>query len=109
MIYELRIYTINPGKMENIKNRFKEKALSLLKKHNLVVIDFWQDLNEEKIYYMVQHDDVESRKRNFDSFFNDLEWHETKRISELDGPLVKKSEYFLMSHVHFDAIRNARN
>ena len=101
MIYELRIYTIHKGRMENIKNRFKDKAFALFKKHSMTIIDFWEDLIDDKIYYLVQHPDVETRNRNFEAFFKDPEWIEAKRISELDGPIVAKSESYLMSRVSF--------
>ncbi|MDA3852062.1 MAG: NIPSNAP family protein [Spirochaetaceae bacterium] len=103
MIYELRIYDIHPGRMDNIKKRFEEKTLALFEKQQMIVLDFWQDLNADKIYYVVQHDDVESRNRNFDAFLNDPEWLETKRLSELDGPIVQKVESFLMSRIPFGA------
>ena len=101
MIYELRIYTIHPGRLADILARFEKRAIELLKKHNILIVDFWQDLSEEKIYYVVQHEDVVSRNNNFNAFFLDPEWIETKRLSEINGPIVAKIESYLMSRVNF--------
>ena len=101
MIYELRIYTMHVGRMINIKNRFKDKTFELFKKHDMIIVDFWEDLFAEKIYYLVQHPDIETRNKNFEAFIQDPEWIETKRISELDGPIVEKIESYLMSRVSF--------
>lgn len=101
MIYELRIYTMHPGRMDSILRRFENKSLSLFARHQIRLIDFWQDIAEDRLYYVVEHDDVESRNRNFDAFFNDPDWIETKRLSELDGPIVAKVDSYLMNRVPF--------
>jgi hypothetical protein len=101
MIFELRIYTIYPGKLENIKRRFEDKALAQFEKHNMVILDFWQDIKDEKIFYLMQHEDVDTRNRDFDSFLSDPDWLEIKRVSELDGPIVEKVESYLMTRLPF--------
>jgi len=109
MIFELRIYTMNPGKMDNIKRRFEDKALNLFKKHGMIVLDFWEDLSEEKIYYLMQHDDMEARNRGFEAFMSDPQWHEAKRLSEIDGKLVAKVENYFMKRVPFSPANSEVN
>ncbi|MFF2015284.1 NIPSNAP family protein [Paenibacillus sp. NPDC058177] len=103
MLYELRIYHINPGKMKAIQDRFKDHVIQLFMKHNMKITHFWEDSDEgnNRLYYIVEHENIEMRNHNYDSFRNDPEWIEVKRISELDGALINKQESIFMKNVSF--------
>lgn len=102
MIYELRVYYINPGKMSAIHKRFSDITIEMFKKHGMIISDFWEDAEGKSLlYYTVEHPDMETRNRNFEAFVNDPEWIEAKRLSELDGPLVEKVENFFMTRVPY--------
>ncbi|TFE22711.1 NIPSNAP family protein [Cohnella luojiensis] len=103
MLYELRIYDVNPGKMKVIQERFRDHVIQLFMKHGMIVTHFWEDLNEanNRLYYIFEHANMEMRNLNYDRFRNDPEWIELKRITELDGPLVNKQESLFMKNVAF--------
>ena len=103
MLYELRVYHVNPGKMKAIQDRFKNHVIDLFMKHGMKVTLFWEDIDEanNRLYYVVEHANMEMRNLNYDRFRNDPEWIELKRISELDGPLVNKQESIFMKNVSF--------
>lgn len=102
MIYELRIYYIHPGKMEDIHNRFQNTTIELFKKHDINVVDFWEDAEgNNKIYYLVEHKDIESRNKNFESFKNDPKWIDAKNKSEIGGLIVEKVENYFMKRVPY--------
>lgn len=106
MIYELIICHIEPGKMESIHRRFSLVTLELFRKHNLKVIDFWEDAEErERLYYIVEHESMESRNANFEAFQNDPQWFKAKYLSEINGPLVEKVESFFMRRVPYSPAR----
>lgn len=108
MIYELRIYHIHPGKMEDINNRFKNITIELFKKHGMKIVDYWEDAEgNNKIYYIVEHKDRESRDRSFQSFVNDQEWIDAKAQSELNGPIVERVENYFMNRVPFSPANKA--
>ena len=104
MIYELRIYYIHPGRMEAIHERFREHTLGLFAKHNMGVLDFWEDLEENVIYYTMEHPDKETRDRNFKAFASDPEWIAVKVESEKDAPIVEKVESHLMKRVPYSPL-----
>jgi hypothetical protein len=105
MIYELRIYHMYSGRMDAIHKRFSEATLNLFKKHGIKTVDFWEDAGQNnKIYYILEYTDMESRDRDFGAFKNDPEWIEAKRLSELDGPIVEKVESFFMKRVPYSPI-----
>ena len=41
MLYELRIYTVMPGRMPDLHKRFSEITLGYFKKHGIQVTGFW--------------------------------------------------------------------
>ncbi|WP_243711708.1 MULTISPECIES: NIPSNAP family protein [unclassified Paenibacillus] len=104
-MYELRIYDMQPGKLQAIKDRFRDHVIELFGKHDMKITQFWEDEDEakERLYYVVEHAGMEQRNLNYDRFRNDPEWIEVKRVSELDGPLVKKQESIFMKDVSFFA------
>ena len=42
LIYEWRIYTAAPGRMEALNNRFKNTTIKMFEKHGIKVIGFWE-------------------------------------------------------------------
>jgi hypothetical protein len=108
MIYELRIYHIHQGKMEDINKRFQNVTINLFRKHGMNIIDFWEDAEgDNKIFYLVEHKDIESRNKNFESFRNDPEWIDAKSKSELNGPIVEKIESYFMRRVPYSPANGA--
>ena len=106
MIYELRIYHIHDGRMEAIHERFSNHTLKLFEKHDMRTVDFWKDAQENnKIYYILEHQDKEARDKNFEAFVNDPEWIEVKRQSELSGPIVEKIENFFMERTPYSPVK----
>jgi uncharacterized protein YaaR (DUF327 family) len=103
MLYELRVYHVNPGKMRAIQDRFKDYVIDLFMKHDLKVTLFWEEIDEanNRLYYVVEHANMKMRNLNYDRFRNDPEWIELKRITEIDGPLVNKQESIFMKNVSF--------
>lgn len=108
LVYELRIYHIHKGRMEAIHNRFANVTLGLFKKHGIGVVDFWEDIQgDDRIYYVLEYPDVESRHASWDVFANDPDWRAAKQKSEEDGPIVEKIESYLMTRVPYSPAQRA--
>ncbi|MBC8231762.1 NIPSNAP family protein [bacterium] len=92
MIYEERIYTIVPGKMQDINNRFANVTMRLFEKHGMKVVGFWQTIigssSINELVYILAFEDLSHRQAAWEAFRNDKEWQQAKRESETDGPLV---------------------
>ncbi|WP_270884169.1 NIPSNAP family protein [Paenibacillus aestuarii] len=107
----MRIYDMHPGKMSAIKDRFRDHVIQLFIKHEMKITDFWEDLDEanNRLYYLVEHADLETRNLNYEQFRGDPEWIELKRMTEQDGPLVKKQESIFMKQAAFFNHNNLTN
>jgi hypothetical protein len=102
MIYELRIYQIHPGQMERFHKRTSRVAVELFRKYHMKIVDFWEDAEgKDTICYIIKHQDMDARNRNFESFRNDPEWIKAKKESEASEPIVDKIENFFMTRVPY--------
>ncbi len=89
--------------MKAIQDRFRDHVLALFAKHGMNVTQFWEDWDESenRLYYLVEHEDMDARNLNYDRFRSDPEWLAIKQVSELDGPLVAKLESLFMKNAAF--------
>ncbi|MFE5318439.1 NIPSNAP family protein [Paenibacillus sp. NPDC056579] len=103
MLYELRIYYIYPGKMQDINDRFAKHTLGIFAKHGMRVTDFWIDTDPEhnRLYYVMEFPDMESRNKSFEAFRNDPEWQKVKEETERDNPIVEKVESIYLKQAPF--------
>jgi hypothetical protein len=103
MLYELRIYHVVPGRMQAILDRFRDDTISIFAKHNMKVTEFWVDADESKndLYYILEHQDMASRERNFQEFLEDREWLELKERTEQNGPLYESIDIIYLRNAPF--------
>src|SRR3712207_3554713 len=47
LLYELRIYTAAPGKMEALNKRFRDHTLRMFEKHGIKNIGYWTAVDEQ--------------------------------------------------------------
>ncbi len=92
MYYEQRTYIAAPGKLEALKQRFKDHTLRLFDKHRIQVIGFWtpDEPNNVDLVYLLAYPDKATREQAWEAFRGDPEWQEAKRNSEQNGILVAK-------------------
>ncbi len=91
MIYELRIYTANPGKLGPLLARFRDHTCKLFEKHGIKNIGYWTNAiggRNDELWYMVAFEDYGQRERAWASFREDPEWKKVRAESEQDGPFV---------------------
>lgn len=102
MIYELRIYDVIPDKRAVLYERFTRHALALLKKHGFKIVDMWEPYDgREKLMYLLEWPDADTRERTWHAFRFDPEWIRVKSEAEKDGPLVTKMDYYLLHRAPF--------
>jgi hypothetical protein len=103
MLYEMRVYDVSPGKMEAIIERFDKHVVALFDKHGMTIKHFWVDADDanNRLFYVVEHSDMETRNANYERFRADPAWIEAKRLSELDGSLTQKQESIFMQNAAF--------
>ena len=90
MIYEMRTYTIVPGKMQTIHKEFAELTHPAFERAGFHVVGYWTEAvgDNDKFHYMLAWNDHAERDAKFATFLADEEWR--KGMAELtkDGPLT---------------------
>ncbi len=102
MIYELRIYHMNEGKLPDIHERFKNVTFDLFKRHGMTVCDFFADATgAERCYYILQFENKEDMQAKWAAFKSDPEWIEKKEKSHQNGVIVQKVDSYVMERVPY--------
>lgn len=94
-LYELRIYTAAPGKLEALNARFRDHTLALFEKHGIENLYYWTVTEGAEgedpanlLAYIVAHKDKAAADASWKAFLADPEWLEVARKSEQNGPLL---------------------
>lgn len=104
--FELRTYTVAPGKFEALHRRFQDHAIALFKKHGIAVVGFWTPADRpDTLMYMLAHPSCEAAPAAWKAFFDDPTWIAARDASEKDGPLVTKVEKMFMTPTVYSSLR----
>ena len=96
-VYEMRVYTAEPGKLDALHARFKDHTLKLFEKHGITNLWYFtlmkdQKSADEKLIYFLAHRNIDAAKTSFDAFRKDPDWTKVRTASEekAGGPLTVK-------------------
>jgi hypothetical protein len=93
-VYEMRVYTAAPGKLDALNARFKDHTLKLFEKHGISNVAYFTPIDNKanKLIYFVSYPSKEAREKAWKEFFADPDWKKAQADSEKDGKLVAKVE-----------------
>jgi hypothetical protein len=109
-VFELRIYTANEGKLEELKARFRDHTTAIFKKHHMEVVGYWTPQSDDPkskdtFIYILAHPSREAATKNWKEFGEDPEWVKVKADSEKNGLLVKKVDSTFMDALPFSPMK----
>ena len=91
-VYELRIYHVNEGKLDELLHRFRDHTIALFNKHNMKSLAYWtptdDPLKGKTLVYILEHPSREAATSNWQAFRDDPEWQSVRDKSEANGKLV---------------------
>jgi hypothetical protein len=92
MLYELRTYRAEPGRVEDLLRRFRQRTLDLFAEHGLDVVFIGQtefgDDSVNELVYVLRHASYEEMTTRWAAFLGDEAWAVIRAETEGDGPLV---------------------
>jgi NIPSNAP len=107
-VYELRLYHVNEGKMETLKDRFGTHTDSIFKRHNMKSIGYWSPedapSSQNLFIYILEHPSRQEAEKNWTAFQADPEWQKVKAESEAHGALVDHIDRYYMDPTSFSAL-----
>jgi hypothetical protein len=93
-VYELRIYHVVPGKMDELVGRFRDHTDKLFASHGMKSLAYWSALDEPEksstFFYILEHPSREAATANWKAFQDDPAWKAVKEKTEANGKLVEK-------------------
>lgn len=90
-VYELRIYTTHPGKMNDLLKRFREHTCAIFERHGMSNVGYWLPIEQkdgDKLYYILKHQSREAAQASWQAFKADPEWQTVQKASEANGKIV---------------------
>jgi hypothetical protein len=105
-VYELRTYTTEPGRLPALHKRFREHTIKLFEKHGMKNGMYWVPMEEDnKLIYIVEHENREAAEKSWTAFRNDPEWKKVVAQSEADGKIVAKVDRVFMRVVDYSPVK----
>ena len=98
LVYELRTYTTEEGRLPALHARFKDHTIKLFEKHGMKNVLYFTAIDadgksaDNKLIYQLAHKSQAAAKASFDAFRQDPEWIVARDASEKDGKIVAKLE-----------------
>jgi len=106
-VFEMRTYYANPGKLEDLKKRFRDHTITIFNRHHMKSVGYWepQENKENYLVYILEHDSKEEALKNWSEFQADPEWKEVAKASEVNGKLVDHVVRVWLNPTDFSAIK----
>ena len=98
LVYELRTYTTNEGRLPALHARFKDHTMKLFEKHGMKNVIYCTPIDKEGnsvdnvLVYLLAHKSQKAAAESFAAFVKDPEWIAARDASEKDGKIVMKLE-----------------
>ena len=98
-VYELRIYTAVPGKLDAINARFRDHTCKLFEKHGMTNVGYWTpaESGDARLVYLLAHASREAADRSWKEFGADPEWKKVVQQTEANGKIVAKLDRLYLS------------
>ena len=105
MIYELRTYTILPGKRDAVV-AMHEKVLPLYTRNNIKVIGFWTTMigRAETFYYMLQYESLAERDAKRAKLFQDPDIQKIVK-EEAANPTIQFQENTILAPTAYSPMK----
>jgi hypothetical protein len=93
-VYEMRVYTAAPGKLDALNARFKDHTMRLFEKHGITNVGYFVPLDnkDNKLIYFLSYPSKGARDKSWKEFGADPDWQKARAESEKNGKLVSKVE-----------------
>lgn len=103
LCYELRIYTAQKGKLNDLLRRFRNHTTRLFEKHGMTNVGYWTPLDnpDEKLYYVLSYPNRAAREASWNAFTADTVWQRVARESEANGSIVANVENVFLKTTDF--------
>lgn len=91
--FELRTYTVMPGRLEDLHTRFRDNTLRIFAKHGMTNYLYWRPVADQpamtdKMVYLLAFPSQDARNKSWSAFGADPEWKTVSDNSQKTGPML---------------------
>jgi hypothetical protein len=108
-VFEMRTYTTNEGKLDDLLKRFRDHTTALFEKHGMTNIGYWVPKEGPKskntLIYILAYPSMDVRKKAWAEFGADPAWVKARTESEAAGKIVDHVDSVFMDPTDFSKIK----
>jgi hypothetical protein len=100
MIYELRLYAIEFGRIDDMRRRVEDHLIHLFARHGIVPVRYWEAVSGPvlpRFVYLVPWVSDSEREAAWGAFYQDPEWLRVRTITNAGSQLVQSIEVRLLT------------
>ncbi len=95
-VYELRIYTCEPGKLSALNERFRDYTMKIFARHGIENVAYWIPTQEPAasttLIYLLRHKSRAAANKSWAEFRDDPQWQQiAKQWEEQYGKILAKA------------------
>ena len=108
--FDLRIYSVLPGKLDAFRNRWRDFAVPIYERHGLHSVGWWvaekkdADGNDQFICLMAG-ESIPAILKSINEFHQDAEWLRVEKETEANGKLRSGVTAYKLTPADFSALR----
>jgi hypothetical protein len=99
MIYELRLYSVAPGRMTDVHSRFNDHLPALFKRHGVDCVGRWTALagpDAPRFVYLMAYRDYAQRETTWAAFYQDADWWSIRADTNAGHEMVERHDLFFI-------------
>lgn len=109
-VFDLRIYSILPGKLEAFRARWRDHAVVIYKRHGLHSLGWWiadkKDAEgHDQFVCLLAGESAEAIQKSIAAFHQDAQWQRLEKETEKDGKLRSGVESFKLTPTDFSLMK----
>lgn len=105
-VYELRTYTTNEGKLDDLQARFRNHTLGLFEKHGIKNIGYWVPTDKANtLTYLVEHSSKAAAESSWKAFVADPAWRKVYADAIANGKLVSNIDSTFMAATDYSPMK----
>jgi hypothetical protein len=99
MIYELRLYSVAPGRMADVHDRFATHLPALFERHGVNLVGRWSAVagpNAPRFVYLLAYRDYAHRETVWAGFYQDADWWRIRADTNAGHEMVERHDLFFL-------------
>jgi len=108
--FDLRIYSVLPGKLDAFRNRWRDFAVPIYERHGLHSVGWWvaekKDADgNDQVVCLLAGESVSAIQKSISAFHQDADWQRVEKETEQDGKLRRSVEAFKLKATDYSLIQ----